>query len=121
MEKKIYFCVDYASFANIKQEFNRLNIPYNECDNYHTTKVFLKYRSHCIVTNSIAHLSFDLIELGYDIYLCYKDNRVKIEPHMQLNTDGSPCKDIRMAHNILRLFLAGVFDDILGINKYIRQ
>ena len=36
---------------------------------------------------------------------------------MTLTKDGSPCKDLRFEHNILKLFIAGVFDEILNINK----
>ena len=36
---------------------------------------------------------------------------------MNLTKDGSPCKDLRLEHNILKLFIAGVFDEILNIHK----
>lgn len=44
-----------------------------------------------LITTSMAHLSFDLID-KYDIYLCYKYKRVKIEEHMDL---GNSDKDLR--------------------------
>ena len=62
----------------------------------------------------MAHFSFDLIERGYDIYLCYRDKKVKIEPHMDLSGNGEPCKDLRFAHNIFKMFRAGIFNPLIG-------
>ena len=62
----------------------------------------------------MAHFSFDLIEQGYDIYLCYQDKKVKIEPHMDLSGIGEPCKDLRFGHNIFKMFRAGIFNHLIG-------
>ena len=43
------------------------------------------------------------------------DKEVVIKPHMDLTGIGEPCKVIRTGHNILRLFRAGVFNKLLGI------
>jgi len=59
MKKKIYFCVDHNSTDEI--------INTDRLDHWEG-----------LITTSIAYLSFDLID-KYDIYLCYKNKRIKIE------------------------------------------
>ena len=80
--KKIYFCLNYIDVHDI-------------CLTYEETEQDLIKGKECIYTTSMAHFSFDLIEQGYDIYLCYQDKKVKIEPHMDLSGNGEPCKDCR--------------------------
>ena len=109
--KKIYFCVDIVSFLRLKSEINTVGVTRN----YDSTQRLLKLRINEIITTSLAHLSFDLLDLGYDIYLCYRGKDVKVEPGMQLHIDGSPCKEIKRGNDILKMFRAGVFNEILGI------
>ena len=113
--KKIYFCVDwnaYSRFLNTAKSNNIVCCPYYT----NTEKALIKEGKDCIVTTSMAHFSFDLRDLGYKIYLCYKDKEVEIKPHMDLTGIGEPCKVIRTGHNILRLFRAGVFNKLLGLD-----
>ena len=110
MNKKIYFCLDFGSFG-----FADINSAF--CKYYLLTSEAIECGEPSIYTLSIAHLSFDLLDKGYDIYLCYKDKQVKIEPGMELHLDGSPCKEIRRGHNLLKLFLGGTFNELLGIEK----
>ena len=116
MNKEIYFCVDIESFEKYSEDTQDKVIS----KSYQNTEYWIKNNlgeNNLMVTLSLAHLSFDLIKMGYDIYLCYQDTKVKIEPYMHLTKDGSLCKDLRLEHNILKLFIAGVFDEILNINK----
>ena len=112
MNKEIYFCVDLYPKAT-------MGIPHKDsrAESYYLTDKYIKEGRTPIITLSLAHLSFDLIELGYDIFLCYKDKKVKIEPHMDLSGIGEPCKDVRFGHNIFKMFRAGIFDELLGIKK----
>ena len=81
MKKKIYFCVDYNTYESYKSDAwtslcYLFLIDYNSTDEIINTD-----RLDCwegLITTSMAHLSFDLID-KYDIYLCYKNKRVKIE------------------------------------------
>ena len=108
MEKEIYFCVDGASMAKL---WDKGFCP----TDYESTEAHIREGLSPIITNSMAHFSFGLIELGYDIYLCYRKKQVKIEPHMDLSGIGEPCKDLRMGHNIFKMFRAGIFNQLLGI------
>lgn len=99
--KSIYFCLNYIDVPDI-------------CLTYEETEQDLIKGKECIYTTSMAHFSFDLIERGYDIYLCYRDKRVKIEPHMDLSGNGEPCKDLRFGHNIFKMFRAGIFNHLIG-------
>ena len=114
-KKTIYFCVDEESesmhIIRFKDNVNDVNV----CFTYEDTEDALKRGSEVIVTTSLAHFSFDLINDGYDIYLCYQYKEVKIEPHMDLSGIGEPGKDLRFGHNIYKLFRAGVFNRLLGI------
>lgn len=116
MNKEIYFCVDIDSFNKYSEDIQGKVI----CKSYQNTNYWINNNlgeNNLLITLSLAHLSFDLIKMGYDIYLCYEDTKVKIEPHMNLTKDGSPCKDLKSEHNILKLFIAGVFNEVLNIHK----
>lgn len=107
--KKIYFCLNYIDVPDI-------------CLTYEETEQDLIKGKECIYTTSMSHFSFDLIEQGYDIYLCYQDKKVKIEPHMDLSGNGEPCKDLRFGHNIFKMFKAGIFNPLIGyLNKEIKD
>lgn len=65
-----------------------------------------------IHTTALTVLSFDLIDDGYKIYL-HENNRVLVcRPGM----DGTE-KDVRRVHNILRMVVAGVFDNYFYENE----
>lgn len=118
--KKIYFCVDKISYRRLedeytKPEYDKMQKYIDFPKSYFGTENCIKLSSDIIVTLSMAHFSFDLMNLGYRIYLCYKDKEVEIKPHMDLTGIGEPCKVIREGHNILRLFKAGVFNKLLEI------
>lgn len=116
MNKEIYFCVDTKTLDNqyIKTAKN-CGILCVYCKGYRETESAIKldFDDIIIFTTSMANFSFDLIEKGYDIYLCHDNRQIKIEPHMDLTGKGKPCKDLRFGNNILKLFLAGVFNELL--------
>lgn len=88
-DKRIYFCVDYDTLVSLSAQSS------TKCLSYKETEEAINDNVPCIYTLSMAHFSFDLIALGYEIYLCHGDKTVRIEPHMDLSGIGEPCKDLR--------------------------
>lgn len=99
MSKEIHFYLDF--------------IPYDimiALSSYDVTKDFINKGVEQIHTTSIANISFDLLDLGYKIFL-HKNNKVlECKPGM----NGTE-KDIRKGHNILRLIIGGHFDNYFKI------
>lgn len=58
------------------------------CSSYYATKFFLDNDVSCITTSSLANISFDLKDKGYDIYVMYRSKEIKIEEGMKLS-DGT--------------------------------
>lgn len=83
-------------------------------ESYDDTKLAIDKGESIIHTYSMANFSMDLIDKGYRIYLVSKNLRfIRIQEHMyELN------KDLRKSHNILKMFLAGVFNDLLENGIY---
>jgi len=112
MKKEIYFCVDYNTYQNLCDILD--GSKWCSIDYDSTERIIGKVNR--IVTTSLAHLTFDVINMGYDVYLCYKDKKVKIEEGMQLSESGyclsEPlcCED----DDILDIFKRGYFDEMLG-------
>lgn len=110
MNKQIYFCIDEYSYES------RYPQTCYFVRDYERTQKYIDEGAD-IVTTSLAHLSYDLINKGYNIYLCYKDKKMKIEDGMQLSKSGyclsepSCCED----SDILDCFKSGYFDERLGI------
>lgn len=105
MAKQIYFHVDAGSMPiSFYGESTSMS--------YYETCELLSEKADTIHTTDMAHFSFDLIDMGYEIYLCYKDKKVKFEPDMTIEPFG---KHLKRGHNIRKLFIGHAFDDMLGI------
>lgn len=110
MKKEIYFCVDDISARKFAVKEIGLNYTYDG------TEQEIKRGTNRIATTSLAHLTFDVINMGYDVYLCYNEKKVKIEEGMQISESGyclsepSYCEDA----DILDIFKSGYFDEMLG-------
>lgn len=110
-KKEIYFCVDDLTLECQFEKCETVGL-YAVCKGYRETDKAFETGFNVIFTTSMAHFCFDLID-EYDIYLCYNSKKIKIEPHMDLTGKGKPCKDLRVAHNLLKLFKAGIFNELL--------
>ena len=73
---------------------------------YDSTEEAIKQGRDRINTTSLASITFDLLDLGYRIFLHRNNKVLECKPGM----DGTE-KDIRYEHNIFRLIRAKVFDD----------
>lgn len=92
MEKQIHFYKDYCYDVEIYS--------------FDGTLEAIERGDEEIRTNSIANISFDLIDKGYDIYLHTSKEIYKIELGMHTKSG----KELRKEHNLLKLVIAGVFD-----------
>lgn len=93
--KKIYF----YPFGGGSSIFN----------DYMTVKHAIECGCEEIRTSSMANFSFSLLDQGYEIYLVSRLNReIRISPGMrELDKELRPC------HHILKIFLAGGFDQLI--------
>lgn len=105
-KKEIYFVLDTF-------EYPFISMPTIDCYSYFDTKEAIKCGCKCIRTYDLLHLSFDLLELGYRIYLVKDAKVLEVYPGMDNFND----KDIRFSHNLRRLLLGGFFDSMLNIEQ----
>ena len=111
LKKKFYICIDGISVRDIG--------AYRDCcwPTYSGTETALKFNEKIIITTSIAHLSFETIRKGYDLYLCYEDKKIKIEEGMKLGDSEMTLRPATYLGewDILDYFKAGYFNKLLGI------
>ena len=110
--KQIYFHVDDFHVDEWSMSILFPDSAFFVAKSFEETWMLIKGGANVIHTTDISQLSFDLIDMGYEIYLCYRDKKLKIEPGMKMEHCE---KEIRRGHNIRRIFLGGVFDEDLGI------
>jgi len=118
INKEIYFCVDPFAYEKAKRDAGSWQDV--ESTFYSLTEQLIKDGCSPIITTSMAHFSYSLIEKGYDVFLCCKDKRVKIERGMKLlwerTLDGNP-DEIYYHHGLLYLFKTGEFSEYFEIAK----
>ena len=73
---------------------------------YDETEDAINNKEDIIHTTSIANISFDLLDLGYRIFV-HRNGRVL---ECKLGSMDGTEKEIRKAHNILKLIMGHVFD-----------
>ena len=105
--KKIYFLIDGLTPSNL-DFLNGCKI----CHTFKMTEEELKHDTQLIATYSMIHLSFDLLDRGYRIYLVHDGNILEVAPGMP-EID----KELRRGHNIRNLFLAGIFDELIKLKR----
>lgn len=111
MNKKEFIIVlDDTDLRNVLPNYNEFVFV----TSYLATEQALRYNKPRIVTNSLAHASFDLLNNGYTLYVyTHAAGLVEFHPGMKNSHD----KDIRFGHNIRKLIIAGAFDEDLKINR----
>ena len=96
--KEIHFYLDTTVFNDEDK--------YILCHTYDTTNRVIADGENIIHTTSIANISFNLLDLGYRIFLHRNGKVLECKPGM----DGTE-KDVRREHNILRMIMGHAFDD----------
>lgn len=118
MNKEIYFCIDPFAYEKAKKDAGAWQDV--ESEFYSLTTQLIKEGCSPIITTSMSHFSYRLIEEGYDVFLCHKDKRVKIEKGIKLSSgrtlDGNP-DEIYDHHGLLYLFNTGEFNEYFGIKE----
>lgn len=97
--KEIHFYLD-RSYCNDPKVICEL------CELYDETEAQINAQKEEIHTTSLASITFDLLDLGYRIFLHRNYKILECKPGM----DGTE-KDIRYEHNIFRLIRGGHFDN----------
>lgn len=97
--KEIHFYLD-KSYCNNPHAICELVETYDE------TEAQINSKKEEIHTTSLASITFDLLDLGYRIFLHRNNKVLECKPGM----DGTE-KDIRYEHNIFRIIRAKVFDN----------
>lgn len=110
MVKTILFILD--SFELYKSIYN--TVPKRTlCYSYFDTEEAIKNNLQHIVTYDIGHLSFDLNNLGYNIFIGYNGITKEFYPGMS-TANG---KELRKAHNLRRLLIGCALDNDLKIDR----
>ena len=100
--KEIHFFKDKSKYFLYPEDYLRTCISHNE------TVDAINNNDEFISTFALSALDFGwLLDLGYDIYLHENDRSLKIQTGYIDATD----KEIRKGHNILKMWIAGVFEE----------
>ena len=110
MEKIIFFVLD--SFELYPAIYNKTP-KRTLCYSYFDTEEAIKNNISHIVTYDIGHLSFDLENLGYTIFIGYNGHSKQFYTGMS-TANG---KELRFGHNLRRLLIGGALDNDLGIER----
>lgn len=110
MDKVIFFVLD--SFELYPAIYNKTP-KRTLCYSYFDTEEAIKYNMQHIVTYDIGHLSFDLEDLGYTIFIGYNGHSKQFYSGMS-TANG---KELQKAHNLRRLLVGGALDNDLHINR----
>ena len=113
MRKTIVFILDSFELYGFKTKYKHVNYTY--CYSYFDTEDAINAGIDNINTYDIGHLSFDLEDLGYDIFIGYNGKMYMFKTGMS-TANG---KELRHGHNLRRLLIGGALDNDLGIERKI--
>jgi len=110
MNKTIFFILDsFELYPSLFISFPKRTL----CYSYFDTEEAIKYNMQHIVTYDIGHLSFDLEDLGYEIFIGYNGGSKQFKVGMA-TANG---KELRKIHNLQRLLIGGALDNDLKIDR----
>lgn len=110
MNKIIFFVLD--SFKLYPAIYNKTP-KRTLCYSYFDTEEAIKNNLPHIVTYDIGHLSFDLEDLGYTIFIGYKGHSKQFYTGMSTSNG----KELRKGHNLRRLLIGGALNNDLNIEN----
>ena len=109
--KTIVFILDSFELYGFKTKYKHINYTY--CYSYFDTEDAINAGIDNINTYDIGHLSFDIEDLGYDIFIGYNGKMYMFKTGMS-TANG---KELRHGHNLRRLLIGGALDNDLGIER----
>lgn len=109
--KTIFFILDSFKLYDYKKLYGKLEHIF--CYSYFDTEEAINNNIQHIVTYDIGHLSFDLEDLGYEIFIGYNGHSKQFYTGMS-TTNG---KELRKEHNLRRLLIGGALDNDLHIER----
>ena len=107
--KTIFFVLDSFELSALQ------NTIYERvfCYSYFDTEEAIKNDIPHIVTYDIGHLSFDLEDLGYEIFIGYNGHSKQFYSGMS-TVNG---QELRRGHNLRKLLIGGALDNDLNIDR----
>jgi hypothetical protein len=109
--KTIIFILDSFELYGFNTKYK--HVDYTYCYSYFDTEDAINAGIDNINTYDIGHLSFDLEDLGYDIFIGYNGKIYMFRTGMS-TANG---KELRKGHNLRRLLIGGALDDDLKIDR----
>lgn len=109
--KTIVFILDSFELYGFNTKYKHINYTY--CYSYFDTEDAINAGIDNINTYDIGHLSFDLEDLGYDIFIGYNGKIYMFRTGMT-TANG---KELRKGHNLRKLLIAGALDNDLKIER----
>lgn len=112
--KTILFILDsFELYTSLRQNIWPKSVF---CYSYFDTEEAINNNIQHIVTYDIGHLSFDLEEFGYNIFIGYNGSTKQFNSGMSTKNG----KELRNTHNLRRLLIGGALDNDLNIdhNKF---
>ena len=108
MTKTILFILDSFELYKLDKRSKKIF-----CYSYFDTEEAIKNNIQYIITYDIGHLSFDLEDLDYEIFIGYKGHSKQF--YIGMATANG--KELRFGHNLRRLLIGGALDNDLGIDR----
>jgi len=111
MSKTIFFILDSFELYDYKKLYGKIEHIF--CYSYLDTEEAINNKIDNIVTYDIGHLSFDLNDLGYEIFIGH-NGKYK---HFTVGMSTINGKELRKGHNIRKLLIGGALDNDLQIER----
>lgn len=109
--KTIVFILDSFELYGFNTKYKHVNYTY--CYSYFDTEDAINAGIDNINTYDIGHLSFDLEDLGYDIFIGYNGKIYMFRTGMS-TANG---KELRKTHDLRRILIGGGLDNDLKIER----